>query len=86
MDEEFCCLGVLCDLYPTNEVDKWRGMKGLFDNNVYYCYGSALGSLPNNVKVWSGLDLTDYEDELVKLNDMYMRSFKEIADYIERVL
>lgn len=79
-DNKFCCLGVLCDI---SNLGVWEG--GRF---VYYL-GSG-GILPTAVMVWAGLDDVDPKIDSsvrsIEANDMFRKSFAEIADLIERNL
>ncbi len=90
----FCCLGVLCDLYSNNHPEAWDDADGgadyeFMDNATY---------LPDAVIQWA--DLTKYqcgdfgdikvswaddESTLASLNDN-CHTFAEIADIIEKQL
>lgn len=86
-NDEFCCLGVLCDIALkdglTLEVKKDP------DNGVYH-YNESSGLLPHIVLQWSGLDIRnpkiDEEMNLVVLNDDSKMGFSQIADKIEKQL
>lgn len=84
VDDKFCCLGVLCDLYDNKN---WFDTKEIhiFGQGSIYSY-----SLDNTVNrnflpyhVQKGLQLK-YEDtvELAQMNDDG-KTFDEIADHIE---
>lgn len=78
---EFCCLGVACDLY--NKTHK-RGLDIRKEGGEYYFDGSA-DYLPNKVQKWLGMSTASGEfgsDALVEMNDRG-KSFAEIADLIE---
>ena len=78
--EGFCCLGVLCDIYPNAE---WEGTKFLGQNY----------ELPDEVTKWAGMgsstgDIDSKDIALADLNDgtkqQPKRSFKQIANTIEK--
>jgi hypothetical protein len=92
---EYCCLGVLCDLYAKTQRDGdqlWSGP--LFD-------GESTTSLTSRVKAWAGLGVHDNDpyvvtgrltvndepvsEQLTHLNDGGS-TFPEIADLIEKSL
>ncbi len=77
----YCPLGVLCQLYylATGKL-KPELCAG------FYWYGNRLGSLPDAVRDWAGLEtVLGYFDDggIVALNDGENKSFLEIADIIE---
>lgn len=87
-DNNFCCLGVLCDLHSKETNNEW-------EVNSYY---GKLGFLPGNVMSWAGLKY-EYGDEVInetgdgfkhrslsQLNDSLKFSFTQIADIIEKQL
>lgn len=88
-DEQFCCLGVLCDIYSKEMGEPWV--------NSNFDYGKKLilkaeGNLPVQVKKWSGLASFDGglsitnrqggEVWLSNLNDHDM-PFSQIVDLIK---
>lgn len=90
VNNEFCCLGVLCDLavkagVPV-EVTDAAGEKTAYDDNE--------DTLPESVRLWAGLGSDnprvvrfeggedEYEDTLAEINDRGT-TFEEIADLIE---
>jgi len=89
----FCCLGVLCDLYIRTKEGKkskaaWRG-----DEFGGYEFASKKetegGVLPREVKKWAGLgDSNPYLDNDVtsELNDETRVGFRGIANRIEKHL
>ena len=85
-ENEFCCLGVLCDLHFSvegNGVDGWgEVLGGEIGYLGAYCFPSP------EVKEWAGLP--EYnpevgEDSVAALNDTG-KSFEEIAKLIEEYL
>jgi len=89
---EYCCLGVACDLYAKDKGDKWvkvnlikRTFRFLKETHV----------LPRKVKEWFGLNSTAglfkngltldgvYETTLINVNDTTECSFPQIADLID---
>jgi hypothetical protein len=83
-DDEYCCLGVACDVYQQ-EV----GGLDVALNGTTYSYNNMSGYLPQAVQDWlgllryDGLPLGDY-DSLSTLNDVEELSFSEIADLLEK--
>lgn len=84
--DDFCCLGVLCDI---SEVNCWSKITkdGLF------AYDNDTAVLPKSVIDWAGLEdrvpSVEYcgkQYNLVELNDEAGLTFEEIADIIEREL
>jgi len=80
----YCCLGVLCDLH-SREVNK----KPAFEDTTEYLEASGL--LPDEVKEWAGLTQGEGNPQLGKHsathhNDTNRRTFKQIADRIEKYL
>jgi hypothetical protein len=95
----FCCLGVLCDLYqkqfPTkarwflNKEGEWE-----FDtlNDTQHVMETKVGVLPKDVLKWAQLDncnpsitTEDYTTSLAVFNDS-LYDFKQVADLIEQHL
>lgn len=93
IDNKFCCLGVLCDLYiqENNSHLKWEE-KDTSSYGVYFLNENSI--LPWEVKEWAGLDHRNpvlYENSyrmitLADLNDTTGSSFTSIADVIEENL
>ena len=78
-DDNFCCLGVLCNIAPASIRDEW-----VFTDGDWRMDGEGSGLSPKFRK-WSGVTC-DEEDRLVILNDRERESFETIADYIEEHL
>jgi hypothetical protein len=76
LDNEYCCLGVLCDIVSTSKpVDgNWTEFNESMWNN---------GLIPDIVGDTTGLDDSKDHHTLVKFNDHNKFSFNDIADYIE---
>ncbi len=76
--DEFCCLGVLCNI---SKISKWDGNN--YENEVIW--------IPNKVVQWAGMnscsgyiDISkNYYRNLSNYNDNGM-TFEEIADIIEK--
>jgi hypothetical protein len=86
---QFCCLGVLCDILP-DELVKWNREKD-------YCYeaempsngklgGRSATSLPDALEDDLGLNDRTIINRLMNMNDTQGKTFDEIADYIETAL
>lgn len=93
-DNNFCCLGVLCDI-AVKEREPIFVQLVSDDIGRRYKYNDIGGSLPDEVSLWAGL-VSD-EDTLVHdpvvggeplsiQNDAYRLTFDEIADLIEEEL
>lgn len=90
-NNEYCCLGVLCDLAVKEGVAQERLLTYGSVSNYYYDGANAL--LPGSVIKWAGLDYPAvsvvYNDKPVwlnALNDAKGLTFDEIADLIEEQL
>lgn len=88
-DDEFCCLGVACDVVdPT----AWA----LLLNGKRYAVDGMIGTLPYSIRVKLFPRITfDSQEQnrieniisrLVTMNDTEEKSFEEIADYLEERL
>ena len=83
-DDNFCCLGVLCDL-GKNAQEKWFQRNP--DNDFFYGHGKDHdGDMPRlfpprTVCEKAGLNI-EATEALARLNDTG-NSFREIADWIE---
>jgi hypothetical protein len=84
--KEYCCLGVLCDLYMKEKGGKWYAANG-------YPFGALKfagmeQSLPEKVRKWAGMksDVGHYDSRYDCLSDRNDAgtSFKRIADIIEK--
>lgn len=76
--DEFCCLGVACDIYDDS---KWEKEDGKLYN--YLSDGRSYGAeLPHEIAEEIELSEDD-QDHLVGLNDGLCYNFREIADWIE---
>lgn len=79
-DNEFCCLGVACDLYAKENGLDWQEIAdGSWKFNGYRNY------LPSEVASWLGIDRWgDFNQEtaLSSMNDAGA-TFEEIADIID---
>jgi len=87
--DKFCCLGVLCDIHRIGGGGRWSiGAYVLKNGHEDYA------GLPDEVAEWAGLvgafaqlptECTSKKD-LAAANDQGGRSFKQIANLIERWL
>lgn len=75
-DNSFCCLGVLCDVIDPS---LWE-VRPLTGNITYE---GLQGSLSSNTRKKYNISY-EQETKLMKMNDKENKSFKEIADYIEK--
>lgn len=83
--DQFCCLGVLCDLHQkeTGELD-WREPNQFFPYIVYGNDGSTAYP-PDVVDIWSEFYFASGMTIVSGMNDSG-KSFSEIADWIEENL
>lgn len=83
-DNNFCCLGVLCDIYDPS---KWEKIFNVADAYTYNRESSSI--LPENIAYILGIGRFGYYVEegtlfsLTELNDQGS-TFSEIADVIEK--
>lgn len=95
--DAFCCLGVLCDIAQKDGIGHWGGVyegEQTFQTGSQkngFSYGSET-ALTSSVLSWAGLEVAGStvfikrsDTTLAQLNDSG-KSFKEIADIIEREL
>jgi hypothetical protein len=88
VDNEFCCLGVLCDIVRPDGWSDTTVESDVAETDVYeFVEGKDTyeGALPDGVGEAVGIDLWarhDVTDELIEMNDKGT-PFAEIADYIE---
>lgn len=80
-DDQFCCLGVLCDVAVKNGVDLKVETKdiGWGPHDVIYKYGEEQNSdsLPDEVMAWAELDSADPE---VAIPNPYPEDYEEGVD------
>ena len=76
----FCCLGVLCDIKLSQENKSEVDKNKWFKRNTEY--------LPMSVRKWAGMNTGDgvfsKGASLIELNDDQNKSFKYIANVIEK--
>lgn len=94
-ENDYCCLGVLCDLHAQSYSQDWTlyGQLTTTQDSTplqVFEYDGFDSVLPEQVVEWSGLDAQDpivAHDEgltsITKLNDLKGLSFEQIADLIE---
>ena len=97
---QFCCLGVLCDLYVEDNAELDSGAcweQGSGGDVFEYCLHDTSGVLPEEVKEWAELDeknpcvrppdpLGHPIASLAALNDTGLVTFDDIATVIEEQL
>lgn len=75
VDGEFCCLGVLCDVYNN---EGWVTTSSFYEYNGFR-FRSSL-----SYDISKLFDLTNsIEDVLIYMNDTEEKTFEQIADWIE---
>lgn len=75
---EFCCLGVLCDLAAKDGGEQWEY------GYLRYIYRYNAAHLPENIKKYLSLSNHDLQN-LMEMNDVG-DSFEVIANYIEECI
>jgi len=83
----YCCLGVLCEIYREENGKRWGK-----PTNQYPTFMKEMSVLPKKVMEWAGLDTPTGEitykngkfTALINLNDEEGKSFKQIANVIEK--
>jgi hypothetical protein len=87
-DIKYCCLGVLCEIYRIEKKQsEWRQYEP-----GWFSYMQESGILPEKVMKWAGLEdpqgtfyrESEPADYLIKVNDIEKKSFKQIAEIIEK--
>ena len=88
-EDNFCCLGVLCDLYNKGNWERFNDNDGEGD---YYDYLAKCDVLPLEVVDWAGLKqdnpsipYTKGYPNLASLNDKG-KTFKQIAKIIKKYI
>jgi hypothetical protein len=100
--DNFCCLGVLCDLYiqetgqgrwdthPETGPEAFRFFpNSIFPNSSIGSVDSSIGTPPPQVSSWAGEHLDSWvvgEHTLQFYNDSEHLTFHQIADLIEKHL
>ena len=77
--DQYCCLGVLCDLYGKAVGPEWEAA----DDDVHAMHGTE-SSLPFRVQEWARIASPNPLD-LVEMNDNGS-TFEELANIIEESL
>lgn len=87
-EDWYCCLGVLCELavaegvIPDPAPSPWPSP---VDDGNSYCYAGSIVYLPDEVRVWAGLEVSNPRlghSNLAELNDTGS-TFADIARVIE---
>ena len=87
---EFCTLGVLCDLYAKSNNKTWRRLKNTGFDGASYSILDSSRLLPEKIQDWAGIKRTlideyegNYDMTLMDFNDTLDFTFEEMADLIE---
>ena len=90
IDNSFCCLGVLCDIYGKEKRIEWgKEVENPYREEVLcFPFLNSDSNLPEEVKNWAELESKNPNIEEVSLGQMNDggMSFLEIADSIEKNL
>ena len=81
--DQYCCLGVLCDLYGKAMGPEWEAVDQYGAHRVHSMHGSEV-VLPVKIMVWAGLEDRNPLD-LAAMNDNGS-TFEELANIIEEGL
>lgn len=89
--DEFCCLGVLCDLYAKKKKLQWGDERtDVWAKQNYVTFLGATVMPPVKVMKWAGLHLIQvrYNDDPITISDLNDDGipFSTIADLIEEQL
>lgn len=91
LDNKYCCLGVLCDLYTQEDVGKSNNWKETANG---FTINQESQVLPDPVREWSEIwhedpildTKTKGKSVITYLNDEVNYSFKQLANLIEEQL
>jgi hypothetical protein len=83
--DEYCCLGVLCELHRRETNGSWNASQGELNASTY---AGNLLALPDVVKEWAGLvaDNPTVEGIPLAAHNDGGKTFRQIADLIEQHL
>jgi hypothetical protein len=76
--DQFCCLGVLCDLHAKETGRSWAPLKNCAGDEYLRAYTIP----PFTVCKWADYNPA-YNDKITTLNDIEKADFNKIADFIE---
>jgi|SRR5882672_319468 len=83
-NDQFCCLGVLCELAVKAGMTE-RGTEILVRYEDKNGYGDASTQYaPTGVRMWAGLSSSE-QQRLTVANDFYNKSFSEIAEMVRAI-
>jgi hypothetical protein len=82
-DNDYCCLGVLCDIHAKETGNQWTQHTFADGEPDDFFYADNVANIPYEVETWSGLINTSH---LMGMNDRVENTFSQIADYIEENL
>ena len=89
LEEEFCCLGVLCDLYIKDTNSQWQVSSEWEFGARLYEFRNEITLPPREVLDWAGIKgncaVNTQHGTLSSLNDCGL-SFNRIAEIIEKDL
>ena len=101
LDNSFCCLGVLCDIYTKEVGGSWKYDKDHFSDAYEMIGGNGdypvTSELPGCVSNWAGVEgcnpqVHDSKKKIITINSTLAelndegKTFNEIADIIEKHL
>ncbi len=82
-DDEYCCLGVACDIFKSDINGDW--VKPVMGGRMSFKAGliDVLYDIPPILKDKLGLP-DKVRNHMVSMNDSFDKNFNEIADYLEK--
>lgn len=78
----FCCLGVLCDLAAKDGGAQWRES----DNDGGFSYNGKFSVPPTPIQNFVFAGNSGFMGKVMDMNDLGNKSFKQIANAIEKEL
>ena len=81
-EDEFCVMGVLCDLHRKKFGGEWVKQSG----RPFYSYKKRRCTITSEVRSWIGwqaMAITETPPSVIKMNDGDDRDFNFIADQLE---
>lgn len=86
LDDEYCCLGVLCDVYAKTKGQGNWDKEDARETNLFIFENDGFDSIPpDKITQAANLGLADSDatDMLINMNDSAHLSFDQIANHLE---
>mgnify|MGYP000865142056 CR=1 FL=1 len=88
---QFCCLGVLCELYNyeqklnhKKQLEFKLHKKSNSEEDTYASYDDKFGTTPDKVKKWAEISESE-QDDLINLND-HNPTWYKVIDYLNNLV